>query len=63
MTNGATIKIWSKSKQILHNVILHQTHESGDLKTTFADETQVNSGIEQVTLLISLHVAAKQEKG
>ena len=27
--------------------------------TTFADETQVNSGIEHFTLLISLHIAAK----
>lgn len=37
-------------------------HINSTWKTTFAGETQVNSGIEHVTLLMSLHVAARQEQ-
>ena len=41
---------------------LGKKHIKRDWNTTFADETQVNSGIEHVTLLISLQVAAQTDR-
>ena len=41
--------------------VREKTHEGRNWNTTFADETQVNSGMEHVTLLISLQVAAQTD--
>ena len=41
---------------------LGKKHIKKDWNITFADETQVNSGMEHVTLLISLQVAAQTDR-
>jgi hypothetical protein len=39
-----------------------EAHSQVTEEITFAEETHVNSGNEHVTLLMSLHVAAKQKQ-